>query len=55
MKKKNTPEDIFFKPDGYKAPDNANAIKENSIAGINRVVKLQCIVNGKIIPHFKDF
>ncbi|MDR2238251.1 MAG: phage baseplate assembly protein V [Chryseobacterium sp.] len=55
MKKKNTSEEIFFKPDGYRAPDNADVIKENSIAGINRVVKLQCIVNGKIIRHFKDF
>ncbi|MDV3724821.1 Vgr family protein [Elizabethkingia anophelis] len=55
MKKKNTPEDVFFKPDGYKAPDNANAIKENSIAGINRVVKLEVIIDGKIISHFKHF
>ena len=55
MKKKNTPESAFFRPDGYKAPDNSNAIKENNIIGINRIVKLEVIINGKIISHFKHF
>ncbi|WP_312302272.1 type VI secretion system Vgr family protein [Chryseobacterium sp.] len=55
MKKKNTPESAFFKPDGYKAPDNSNAIKENNIIGINRIVKLEVVIDGKIISHFKHF
>ena len=38
-KKKIIPESFFFRPDGYKAPDNSNAIKENNIIGINRICR----------------
>ncbi|MGU3373623.1 type VI secretion system Vgr family protein [Chryseobacterium sp. M5A1_1a] len=34
---------------------NAEAIAESFIAGINRVVKLDVVVEGKIIKHFKHF
>ncbi|ASK32831.1 Vgr family protein [Chryseobacterium sp. T16E-39] len=34
---------------------NANAIPESQIMGINRVVKLEIIIEGKIVKHFKHF
>jgi len=34
---------------------NAESIAENFIAGINRVVKLDIVIEGKIIKHFKHF
>ncbi|CAH0206112.1 phage baseplate assembly protein V [Chryseobacterium sp. Bi04] len=34
---------------------NSERISENHIAGINRVVKLDVVVNGKPIRHFKHF
>ncbi len=34
---------------------NANAIPENQLMGINRVVKLEIIIEGKIVKHFKHF
>ncbi|MEJ5103712.1 type VI secretion system Vgr family protein [Chryseobacterium sp. MYb328] len=34
---------------------NSERISENHIAGINRVVKLDVVVNGKLISHFKHF
>ncbi|MFC3758050.1 type VI secretion system Vgr family protein [Chryseobacterium tructae] len=34
---------------------NSERISENHIAGINRVVKLDIVVNGKPIRHFKHF
>ena len=34
---------------------NAKSIVENQILGINRVVKLKVIIEGKVIPHFKYF
>ncbi|AZA82588.1 Vgr family protein [Chryseobacterium lactis] len=34
---------------------NAEAIPDSFIAGINRVVKLDVIIEGKIIKHFKHF
>ncbi|ASW74472.1 Vgr family protein [Chryseobacterium piperi] len=34
---------------------NAKAIPENQILGINRVVKLQIVIEGKIVKHFKHF
>ncbi|MDN3692985.1 phage baseplate assembly protein V [Chryseobacterium tructae] len=54
MKKNTTSERVSF-TDGYKAPDNAQAVKENSTAGINRIVKLSAIINGEIISSFKHF
>lgn len=44
-----------FNPDTYKAPNNAQGIKESHIAGINRVVKLGIVINGKQIKNFKNF
>ncbi|MGL6126648.1 MAG: Vgr family protein, partial [Chryseobacterium artocarpi] len=34
---------------------NAEAIPESFIAGINRVVKLDVVIEGQIIKHFKHF
>ncbi|QIY91038.1 phage baseplate assembly protein V [Chryseobacterium gallinarum] len=34
---------------------NAEKISENHIAGINRVVKLDIVIDGKLISHFKHF
>lgn len=34
---------------------NAKAIAENQILGINRVVKLDIVIEGKVIKHFKHF
>jgi uncharacterized protein involved in type VI secretion and phage assembly len=34
---------------------NAKAIPESQVLGINRVVKLEIVVEGKIIKHFKHF
>lgn len=34
---------------------NAKAIPENQILGINRVVKLEIVIEGKIVKHFKHF
>ena len=39
----------------YKAPDNAQGIKDNQITGINRVVKLGIHIDGKPIKSFKHF
>ena len=55
MKKNNRPEDAFFKPDNFKAPDNSQGIKDNHVAGINRVVKLIIHVDGKKVNSFKHF
>ncbi|MBD3905420.1 phage baseplate assembly protein V [Chryseobacterium sp. Ch-15] len=55
MKENTNPNEKFFKPDSYKAPNNAQGIKENHIAGINRVVKLGIVIEGKEIKNFKHF
>ncbi len=55
MKKNNNPEDVFFKPDHYKAPNNSQGIKDNHIAGINRVVKVGIHIEGKKIEQFNHF
>lgn len=39
-----------FRPD-----NNSKAISEHQIAGINRLVKLSIIIEGKVIPHYKHF
>ncbi|MFV0530041.1 MAG: type VI secretion system Vgr family protein [Flavobacteriales bacterium] len=39
----------------FKSPDNAKGIKENHVAGINRLVKLTGVINGKIIKHYQHF
>ncbi|CAA7386518.1 hypothetical protein [Chryseobacterium fistulae] len=38
-----------------KNSSNSEKISENHIAGINRVVKLDIVVEGKSISHFKHF
>ncbi|GEM_PF-101080 len=38
-----------------KSRSNAEKISENQIAGINRVVKLDIVIDGKPISHFKNF
>ena len=39
----------------FKAPDNSKGIKDNHVAGINRVVKLVIHVDGKKVDSFKHF
>ncbi|WPO89181.1 type VI secretion system Vgr family protein [Chryseobacterium sp. HR92] len=34
---------------------NANTIPGNQVAGINRVIKLEIVIDGKVIKHFKHF
>ena len=34
---------------------NSDKISENYISGINRVVKLDIVINGKSVSHFKHF
>lgn len=34
---------------------NAESIPTSQILGINRVVKLEIVIDGKVIPHFKHF
>lgn len=34
---------------------NSEKISENHIPGINRVVKLDIVIEGKMIKHFKHF
>ena len=36
-------------------PKNAKGIKENHISGINRVVKLEIVIDGKVVKSFKHF
>ncbi|WP_241614020.1 phage baseplate assembly protein V [Rhizobium sp. SSA_523] len=38
-----------------KSISNSDRISENHISGINRVVKLDIVINGKLISHFKYF
>lgn len=38
-----------------KNASNSDKISENHIPGINRVVKLDIVIEGKIIKHFKHF
>ena len=55
MKKNTRPENNYFSPDSYRAPDNAKGIKDNEVEGINRVVKLVIYINGKPVNNFKNF
>lgn len=55
MKKNTNSEADLFKPSNFKAPDNSRGIKDNHIAGINRVVKLIIHVDGKKVDSFKHF
>lgn len=38
-----------------KNTSNSNKISENHISGINRVVKLEIVIEGKVVNHFKHF
>ncbi|KMQ69159.1 Vgr family protein [Chryseobacterium sp. FH2] len=54
----NTPsitEDKFWSKQPTSKIHNAGAIPESQIMGINRVVKLEIVVEGKVINHFKHF
>jgi uncharacterized protein involved in type VI secretion and phage assembly len=50
MESPNTPVRPSFKPD-----NSANSISANQIFGINRLVKLNIVIEGKVISHYKDF
>ena len=54
----NTPsviDDKVWSPQPTSKIHNAGAIPESQIMGINRVVKLDVIIEGKIVKHFKHF
>ena len=55
MRKNTNSEADLFKPANFKAPDNSQGIKDNHVAGINRVVKLIIHVDGKKVNSFKHF
>lgn len=46
----NTPVRPTFKPD-----NSANSISASQIFGINRLVKLNIVIEGKVISHYKNF
>lgn len=46
----NTPTRPTFKPD-----NSANSISASQIFGINRLVKLNVVIEGKVISHYKNF
>ena len=50
METPNTPVRPTFKPD-----NSANSISASQIFGINRLVKLNIVIEGKVIPHYKSF
>ncbi|SIT26069.1 hypothetical protein SAMN05421786_1191, partial [Chryseobacterium ureilyticum] len=39
----------------FRPSQNADGISENHHTGINRLVKLSLVVEGKIIKHYKHF
>lgn len=39
----------------YKPDSSASAIKDNELSGINRVVKLKVVVDGRVVKGFKHF
>ena len=39
----------------FRPQNNAAGIEENHLFGINRLVKLNVVVEGKIISHYKHF
>jgi uncharacterized protein involved in type VI secretion and phage assembly len=48
-------EDKVWSPQPTSKIHNANTIPENQIQGINRVVRLDILVEGKTLKHFKHF
>jgi len=50
-----TVEDKFWSKQPTSKIHNAAAIPESQIMGINRVVKLEIVIEGKTIKHFKHF
>lgn len=50
METPNTPTRPTFKPD-----NSANSISASQIFGINRLVKLNVVIEGKVISHYKSF
>ncbi|WP_313717433.1 type VI secretion system Vgr family protein [Kaistella carnis] len=55
MEKNGNSEAVFFKPQKFTPENNADGIKENHHAGINRLVKLSVVIDGQIIKHYKHF
>ena len=45
-----TPAQPTFRPD-----DSAGSISASQLFGINRLVKLNIVIEGKVIPHYKSF
>ncbi|WP_080776909.1 type VI secretion system Vgr family protein [Chryseobacterium phocaeense] len=45
----------FLFRSNHKAPANADKISVNYVPGINRVVKLDIVIEGKSVRHFKHF
>ena len=50
METQNTPVRPTFKPD-----NSASSISASQIFGINRLVKLNIVIEGKVISHYKNF
>ena len=50
METPNTPVRPTFKPD-----NSSNSISASQIFGINRLVKLNIVIEGKVISHYKNF
>ena len=40
---------------GFKPQNNAEGIRENHLFGINRLVKLSVVIEGKIVSHYRHF
>lgn len=55
MEKNGNSEAVFFKPQKFTPQNNADGIKNNHQAGINRLVKLSVVIDGQIIKHYKHF
>ena len=48
--------EVKFKSSNFRYPDNAKKIDDNQLSGLQRVVKLKFIIDGKeIIEHYKNF
>ncbi|RZJ28390.1 MAG: Vgr family protein, partial [Chryseobacterium sp.] len=55
MEKNGNSEAVFFKPQKFTPQNNADGIKNNHQAGINRLVKLSVVIDGQIIKFYKHF
>ncbi|MDE5436838.1 Vgr family protein [Elizabethkingia meningoseptica] len=55
MKNNSRPEEVLFSQPKFSPDNNADGIKGNHQAGINRLVKLSIVVEGQIIKYYKHF